>query len=103
MGAGTGWGGARRWRPTPLPLTDGRRAPGYAAPADGRAGLGGRRGVSERPTAVRWRVLVERQGRAAPGNMGTDQGLVGESGPTGWGFPRPGCVGPRRVSFGAHQ
>jgi len=72
-----------------LPLTDGRRAPGYAAPADGRAGLGGRRGVSERPTAVRWRA--------------TDQALLEESDRTGRAFLRLYRFDPRCISFGRNE
>ena len=86
-----------------MPLTDGRRAPGYAAPAGGRAGLGGRRGVSERPTAVRWRVLIERQGRAAAENMATDQALLEESDRTGRAFLRLYRFDPRCISFGRNE
>ena len=86
-----------------MPLTDGRRAPGYAAPADGRAGLGGRRGVSERPTAVRWRVLIERQGRAAAENMATDQALLEESDRTGRAFLRLYRFDPPCISFGRNE
>ena len=86
-----------------MPLTDGRRAPGYAAPAGGRAGLGGRRGVSERPTAIRWRVLIERQGPAGAENMATDQALLEESDRTGRAFLRLYRFDPRCISFGRNE
>src|SRR5947207_704984 len=85
------------------PLTDGGRAPGYAAPAGGRAGLGGRRGVSERPTAIRWRVLIEPQGRSGAENMAIDQALLEEADRTGRAFLRLYCFDPRCISFGRNE
>ena len=85
------------------PLTDGGRAPGYAAPAGGRAGLGGRRGVSERPTAIRWRVLIEPQGRSGAENMAIDQALLEEADRTGRAFLRLYRFDPRCISFGRNE
>jgi lipoyl(octanoyl) transferase len=85
-----------------LPLTD-DRAREYAAPAGGHAGLGGRGGVSERPTAIRWRVLVERQGRTGAENMALDQASLDEAERTGGAVLRLYRFDPPCISFGRNE
>src|SRR2546430_11184631 len=79
-----------RWKPTPLPLTDGGRARGGAATA-----------AEPGAAAVRWQLLREPRGRSGPENMAVDVALLERADRTGEAFLRlyrfdPPCLSLRR-------
>jgi len=86
-----------------LPLTEGSPAPGCAATAAEPGAAAGRSGVTGRRTAVRWRALIEPQGRSGAENMAIDQALLEEADRTGRAFLRLYRFDPRCISFGRNE
>jgi lipoyl(octanoyl) transferase len=86
-----------------LPLTDGDTASACAAPAGGRAGLGGRRGAHRRPSAIRWTLLLEAGGRTGAENMAIDVELLERADRTGEAFVRFYRFDPPCLSLGRNE
>src|SRR5438105_4750769 len=79
---------AHRWKPTPLPLTDGGRARGGAATAAEPGAAAGRSGAPGCSTGGRWQLLLEPQGRSGPENMAVDVALLERADRMGEAFLR---------------
>src|SRR5437763_5290989 len=94
---------ARRWKPTPLPLTDGGRARGGAATAAEPGVAAGRSGASGCSTAVRWQLLLEPQGRSGPENMAVDAALLERADRMGEAFLRLYRFDPPCLSVGRNE
>ena len=86
-----------------MPLTDGDTASACAAPAGGRAGLGGRRGAHGPPSAIPWTLLLEVGGRSGAENMAVDVELLERADRTGEAFVRFYRFDPPCLSLGRNE
>src|SRR5437763_16835908 len=94
---------AHRWKPTPLPLTDGGRARGGAATAAEPGAAAGRSGAPGCSTGGRWQLLLEPQGRSGPENMAVDAALLERADRMGEAFLRLYRFDPPCLSLGRNE